>query len=75
MRLHESELCEYCFQTTEFCGKVEANTLAKLVDVFVECSVGKATGAAILHIRTRKVRDGYANKVRADEDLIKSGEF
>ena len=43
--------------------------------VFVECSVGKATGAAILHIRTRKVRDGYANKVRADEDLIKSGEF
>ena len=35
MRLREiacgGGLCEYRFQTTEFCGKVEANTLAKLV--------------------------------------------
>ena len=43
--------------------------------VFVESAIGSLTGTAILHIRVRKVRDGYANKVRADEEDIKKGQF
>ena len=32
-------------------------------------------GSAILYIRVRKVRDGYANKVRANEENIKKADF
>ena len=43
--------------------------------VFVKCSYGNASHTTILHIRVRKVRDNYSNKVRADEEDIKKGSF
>ena len=43
--------------------------------VFVECSYGEESRTTILHIRGRKVRDNYSNKIRADEDEIKKGNF
>ena len=38
--------------------------------VFVKCSKGEDSGLTVLHIRVRRVMDGWSNKLRDDEEAI-----